>query len=436
MKRTLAHLTGWRLVVLIGAPIATFAVLATAIEQLDTAILIALAAIIPAYGVGLIVAVDSARAADHLRRLIGPSGRIDIDVESLGRRLDAVDMVLASETRRPWEPTLLPLHLLEDGGQSPVLLLPGADYHLPEIVALADELESRAVPTVIAVGRAHWERTGDGLIWYDRPVYEAPTPETVPDNFAALVTMKDWAGYAPLVEAAKEAGIPTFAKVEGAQDFDDVDTNEARRPYRTADHILCQGQNDYDALKGMKRTIVGSTRLERLLWAPPANPQTELAVINLNFTYGVLTEARQLWLKTALEGCESAAIPYVISVHPAERARNPHPNTTSISASRLLRHASVLISRFSTLPFEAMARGVAFVYHNPHGERVATFSRPEGVYPVTINSEELASAVRSVPPPGDEVRKMSEPFLTRQVSIHRAGNSESRSADVVIGALG
>jgi hypothetical protein len=43
-----------------------------------------------------------------------------------------------------------------------------------------------------------------------------------------------------------------------------------------------------------------------------------------------------------------------------------------------LTEASVLVSRFSTVPFEAMARGVPFVYHNPHGETVPTFMNPDG----------------------------------------------------------
>ena len=59
----------------------------------------------------------------------------------------------------------------------------------------------------------------------------------------------------------------------------------------------------------MVRSIVGSTRLERLWWAPPAIPHTDLAVINLNFTYGMLTSARDLWLETAVEGCRAGRHP-------------------------------------------------------------------------------------------------------------------------------
>ena len=432
LTRTMHHLRGWRLAVLALAPLGSIVILLVFGHSIGEAIGLTAAALIPAYAVLLLLAVDTARSIDHLERIIGPGRRIETDMESVHRRLHVIDSVLSAETRRPWEPTTLPFHFVAGRDPKPILLLPGADYHLPEIIAIADELDSRDIPSVVAVGRPHWERTGDGLIWYDKPIYETPALEDIPGNFSALVTMKDWAGYAPLVEAANDVGIPTFAKVEGAQDFHDVDTNQPRRPYRTARHILCQGQNDYDALEGMDRTIVGSTRLERLWWAPPANPPSELAVINLNFTYGVLTEARDLFLRTAVEGCEAAGVPYIISVHPAERARNPHPKVTSVSASRLLRHATVLISRFSTLPFEAMARGVPFVYHNPHEEFVPTFKDPLGAFLMTGSSNELASVIETIGESRSETRARSERFLRKQILVETTSRCEERTVDTVL----
>ena len=51
-----------------------------------------------------------------------------------------------------------------------------------------------------------------------------------PTRAAGLVVLNDW-GYArPLVEACNDAGVPTFAKVEGVQDFDDIDTGGRAAP--------------------------------------------------------------------------------------------------------------------------------------------------------------------------------------------------------------
>jgi hypothetical protein len=431
LRRVATHLTGWRATLLLVSLIPLIAAIFWIVDDWVRALVLTLAAIIPIVAIVFVSTADSSRTTQTLDQLLGPTRRTTGDIPSLERRVDVMDLVMSSEMRRAWEPTTLPfVHVGQT--EKPVLLLPGADYHLPEIVGIADELDARGVPNVIAVGVPHWERTGDGLIWYDREVFAAPDADEIAGRFSAVVTMKDWAGYGPLVEAAKEDGIPTFAKVEGAQDFHDVDTNTPRRPYRTADHILCQGQNDFDALEGMQRTIVGSTRLERLWWAPPSKPSKPLAVINLNFTYGVLTEARDLWLSTAIEGCERAGIPYVISVHPAERARIPHPRATAISASRLLRHATVLISRFSTLPYEAMARGVPFVYHNPHEEEVPTFKEPLGAFAISTDAPGLRTILADTGPPSRVVREHSARFFGRQIDVGVEMSSETRSVQLLV----
>ncbi|MGA9598218.1 MAG: hypothetical protein WBV06_18835, partial [Acidimicrobiia bacterium] len=172
----------------------------------------------------------------------------------------------------------------------------------------------------------------------------------------------------------------------------------------------------------------GSTRLERLWWAPPVTTTEPLAVINLNFVYGVRIADRKLWLETAIEGCERAGIPYVISVHPAEKARIDSDRVTSISASRLLPRASVLISRFSTMPFEAMARGVPFIYHNPHGETVKTFNAGSDAYPITSDSPSLASAVTGLPPSGQATRDRGSEWFEAFVSMSGTTTSEARGS--------
>lgn len=429
------HLSGWRLGVAATTIGLTFLIglIDPPGSPVVRALWLTVMVAAPMTALLVIAGVDGGRTAEILGHLTGPSGRVPQDVESLAARLDILDIVLADQTRRPWDPTLLPWALRPSGAEpKPVLLLPGAAYHLPEMVALANALEDQDRPTVIAVGYPHWDRVAEGLFWYgDVAVHAVPDPEEAARSTSAIVTMKDWAGYAPIVTEAQAAGVPTFAKVEGAQDFDDVDTGQQRYPYRTADHILCQGQNDFDALHGKSRFIVGSTRLERLWWAPPSRPFKPLAVINLNFTYGVLTAARNTFLETAVEGCERAGVPYVIAVHPAEKARKPHPRSTTVPISRLLARASALISRFSTVPYEAMARGVPFIYHNPHDEQVPAFTNALGAYVTTRSGADLKDALASVDEVGETYRRRAEPFFFRQVSSTADRTSEHRAADVI-----
>ncbi|HSO50318.1 MAG TPA: hypothetical protein VLS86_07195, partial [Acidimicrobiia bacterium] len=176
-------------------------------------------------------------------------------------------------------------------------------------------------------------------------------------------------------------------------------------------------------------------RLERLWWAPPAAPSQPFAVINLNFVYGVRTADRKLWLETAIQGCDEAGVPYVISLHPAERARIDSNRVTSISASRLLPRASVLISRFSTMPLEAMARGVPFIYHNPHRETVKTFADPMGAYDVSTTAEELAAAIRALDPIQHDPRTRSASFFSNHVDVDPARPSEIRAVEAIVEQL-
>ncbi len=340
------------------------------------------------------------------------------------------DMVLADESRRPWDPTTLPWRA-PTPDERPVLLVPAADYHLADVVPLSNELNRAGIPTRIAIGVSPWERTWPAFHWYDHEVYALPEPEEIAGKVAAVLVMKDTGSLGPFVQRCRELGIPTIGKVEGAQDFWDADTPEERRPYRNLDLVLCQGQFDADALSDRPTAIVGSTRLERLWWAPPVTVTEPLAVINLNFVYGVRTADRKLWLETAIEGCERARIPYVISVHPAEKARVDSDRVTAISASRLLPRASVLISRFSTMPFEAMARGVPFIYHNPHGETVKTFADPMGAFDVTSSAAELSDAVSKSSDRSLAYRFRCESFFLDHVDVKSNRRSDERTAETV-----
>jgi hypothetical protein len=273
------------------------------------------------------------------------------------------------------------------------------------------------------------------LAWYDSPVFALPEPQRAVEGVAGVVTMKDWAGYGEVVTAAKEAGVLTLAKVEGAQDFSDADTPYARAAYRSADHILCQGQNDVDALDG-SRHIVGSSRLERLRQAPLLPIESDFVVINLNFTYGVLEEERALWIESAVEACETLRVQYAVALHPAERRTTTVARATAVPISRLLLRASVLVSRFSTVPFEAMARGIPFIYHNPHGEQAATFASGGDAFRTTTSAEEMAAAIVEGRDWRADYRQRSRAFFSAQVDIDPEASSADRAADRIVRLLG
>ncbi len=381
-------------------------------------------ALLVAITAGIFVATVGAAGFARIGRVEHPRS-----TSSASRMFDATLDTANARTHRRWsEPWLRPFPPAGDG-ETRAVLLPGAAYHLAEIAPLAEELECRGYSPIICVGEAHWSRTQPGLFWLDRPTYEVPSPEQL-EGVSVVITMKDWAGYKATVDTAKSMGILTVAIVEGVQDFDDLHQPVQHRPYQTADLVLCQGDNDVAALGGRPTAIVGSNRLEQLVRSPTTPPVSRLALINVNFTYGVLTDQRDAWVQSAVYACDAAATPYILSIHPAAKVPSSWVNTTRLPISSLLPHASVLISRFSTVPFEAMARGVRFIYHNPHGERMPVFQNAADAFDVTSNSAELTAALRS-PESGGTSSEATKAFFARQVSIVDGVTPAQRSADAI-----
>lgn len=310
-----------------------------------------------------------------------------------------------------------------------IALFPQAAYHTDELIPLASEIASAGEACSFVVPDRWWPNVSHLLHRTPQHVFALPDAGAWLAGLRAVVTMNDWArDERDWVDAANHYGVPTFGKVAGAHDFQDVDTGRERRPYQRVRHVLCQGTNDADAIRnnGGEAHVVGSTRLEQLWALSPREPAARLVVINLNFTWNVLEDARDEFLRTAIEGCESAGLEYVVSAHPDERSR-PDVKFAAEPMSTLLGHASVLVSRFSTVPFEAMARGVPFVYHNPHGEQVPTFSDADGAFETSAGASELADALDESMGWVSTYRHRCEPFFRAQVDIDPERTSAQRT---------
>ena len=314
-----------------------------------------------------------------------------------------------------------------------VVMTPSAAYHIDELGPMARELSRRGVPVAFLVSDWRWKWTEAGLRSWDFPVYAFPNDNEWTRGLAGIVTLNDWGGepHAAIV-AANQHGVPTFAKIEGVQDFDDVDVPRTRNAYLTSRHVLCQGQNDERALAGKADTyIVGNSRLESIWDNPGKRPTSDLIVVNLNFTWGVLEEARSVWVETVVAATKRLGYRTVFSLHPAETSRPEGVEISDLPMRHLLTQASVLVSRFSTVPFEAMARGVPFVYHNPHGEAVPAFHDPRDAFEITTTAEELAAAIESSRQWVGHYRDRCEAFFREQIDIDPHTRSAIRSAEAI-----
>jgi GT2 family glycosyltransferase len=327
----------------------------------------------------------------------------------------------------------LPAHELGTAIHRHIVMTPSAAYHVDELGPMAVELAKRGIPVAFMVSDRRWEWTEAGLRSWDFPVYAFPESTDWTGQIAGIMALNDW-GEEPHVAivAANERGVPTFAKVEGVQDFNDIDVPRVRNPYRTVRHVLCQGRNDAKALADTADTyIVGNSRLEAIWNSPGRRPAGDLIVVNLNFTWGVLEEARSMWIDTVVAATKQLSHPTVFSLHPAEKTSPEGVDVSDLPMRHLLTRASVLVSRFSTVPFEAMARGVPFVYHNPHHEAVPTFHDPKGAFEITESAGELAAAIDKAREWAGRYRDKSEAFFRDQIDIDPQTPSAARSAEVI-----
>ena len=316
----------------------------------------------------------------------------------------------------------------------PFLVLPSSAYHTDELIELVDELRRRGFSPVAMLNDKRWTTTGSALARVDVAAVKALPAGDWLFDFAALLTFNDWGEYfGEYVQFV--AGRPTvsFAKVEGVQDWLDHDTGRVRNAYLAADVVLCQGDNDVRALEGRRARleVIGSDRLEAI-WNGPIPADVPPRVVgNVNFTYGVQSEHRDMWVGTLRDACRSAGVPLDLSLHPSESAKYP-----GLAAREPIRHLmvtdSILVSRFSTVLFEGMARGCSVIYYNPHGEQVPTFHHPDGAFdiaedPATLARHIEAAATRT----RAQAKERAAAFFAGQVSMIPGVPVATRTADAI-----
>jgi hypothetical protein len=308
-----------------------------------------------------------------------------------------------------------------------VVFVVQAGYHLFDALALRRELEKsgRGLALVAPAPpadllkrfRASWARFGE-LREVSRKhgiVSSEPVPVVI-EGASALIVRNDWGPTRSLVVEAQRVGTPTIGWVEGVQDFRDVDTGRQRHAYRTVDHVWCLGEHDAAELAGLDVTAIGSERMWSLWHGPPSSGDVPL-VANVNFTYGVFESARTAWVRAVRSAATSTETRLTITRHPADKGRVGWRMEASESADVLLSRTRRLVSRFSTLIYDALLLGVDVIYFNPHGENVPTFADPMEAFTVARTRSDLAAALRAPPPEPGDVRQQATSFLRHHLVL-------------------
>ena len=136
-------------------------------------------------------------------------------------------------------------------------------------------------------------------------------------------------------------------------------------------------------------------------------------------------------METLRDACRQAGVPLDLSLHPSESARYP-----GLAAAEPIRHLmttdSILVSRFSTVLFEGMARGCSVIYYNPHRERVPTFHKPDGAFDVAEDPATLARHIATARTrTRSEAKERAAGFFERQVSMIPGVTVATRTAEAI-----
>lgn len=223
-----------------------------------------------------------------------------------------------------------------------------------------------------------------------------------------LATFCDWnAEFLRLNEHIRT--IPGSVSVvisEGPQDYITQVNNRGTlarvRKLHSADIALLMGSNEMSEVRPKFFSALGLMKTASGFGGhfPTAN---HTVMINLNFSYTSLKppyEAHgESWLKEVIDVVRDLGIDYFVSQHPRSDISGPEGTAIISNASSLdwqIRRSTLVISRFSSVIYEAVVAGKDVIYFNPHREPMPTFNlRTEGAIPLATNASQLWNLVRN-----------------------------------------
>ena len=299
------------------------------------------------------------------------------------------------------------------------IFIPHKDYHVETFKALRPWLDANKYTYVIADCSSIYkdERVRSALEGTDIP--HVSLAKICLGDFSpkCIVVFNDWDRLVtrPAMEAAKKTGIVALALVEGIQDYNDDDTGRIRNAYKTCSHVILPCSYDKKYFENSQQYVYdgGIPRISALRKDALNHHYTKQApiVINSNFTYNVLTDKRDFWVKLAVEACTELDLDYVISKHPADIGDFSNYNVTSKSMYDAIWDGSLFISRFGSGIIESIAMNRPVIYFNPHGEKVDKFKDPLGAYYIATSKDELKEKIIETFNNLDELKKAWPHFL-------------------------
>jgi hypothetical protein len=164
----------------------------------------------------------------------------------------------------------------------------------------------------------------------------------------------------------RKRGIPTVSLQEATNvDFDGP-------PWRMqwTDMTFVQGTYALRRHRRQLMVLTGNPRFDDV--SPIPLPEQPRVLINCNFTFGIGNAWGRAWLDQVIDTAKALGIPYAVTVHPRDETdltgvEHVLPSN-AFKVHEQLAASTILVSRDSSLPYEAALMGRHAVYYNPFHE--------------------------------------------------------------------
>ncbi|MBV7260590.1 hypothetical protein KCG43_00980 [Photobacterium sp. WH24] len=209
---------------------------------------------------------------------------------------------------------------------------------------------------------------------------------------AAFIVGNDWGAEVKLlIKLARKLNIVSVALQESV-----VDLSNTSNRYLFSDMVFAQGIISKELMRRSNVEITGNPRYESLSYH---HGNTNGALINCNFTYGIFEDVRDDWIKSVSHALKNTRVEFKISKHPRDFSNLEGLENYVIPSHAGVVHKQVinskfLITRFSSLIHEALLLGRPVIYYNPHNENMGYEFKPDGIVLIEAkNQEELENAI-------------------------------------------
>jgi len=249
-------------------------------------------------------------------------------------------------------------------GRPRILFLPSSDTHVKTFAPLIRQCRD---PLVMV--RRHVQHSEREALEREGIAYEVHRVGSPMFRDADVVLMGiDWGMEERVfIHHCRRHGLP----VACLQESTNVDFDGPPHRMQWADYALIQGTHALRYLERQWNFLTGNPRFDS--YSPVPAPPVPRILINCNFTFGLGVDWGRDWVDQVVDAASALGLSYAITVHPRDETDlSGLENVLPSSAYKVgdqLAASTILVSRDSSLPYEALLMNRHAVYYNPFHEK-------------------------------------------------------------------